>query len=142
MQDKSSGSSSLKGFAMKVTVGTGEKAVSASIEIGEQTCTFVNDCTLEKEELQSINKVNAEIMTTIINATTMLYTSISADSKARSEKYAEEAKTRNENETKRVENETKRLQNEIDENEKRREHEVRMHELRTSGTTKSPSTSR
>lgn len=135
MQDKSSGSSSLKGFAMKVTVGTGEKAVSASIEIGEQTCTFVNDCTLEKEELQSINKVNAEIMTTIINATTILYTSISADSKARSEKYAEEAKTRNENET-------KRLQNEIDENEKRREHEVRMHELRTSGTTKSPSTSR
>lgn len=113
---------------MKVTVGTGEKAVSASIEIGEQTCAFANDCTLEKDELQSINKVNAEIMTTIINATTMLFTAVNADAKIRNERYAEEAKIRNKNET-------KRLQNEIDENQKRREHEIHMHELRNGGTT-------
>ena len=126
---------------MKVTVGTGEKAVSASIEIGEQTCAFANDCTLEKDELQSINKVNAEIMTTIINATTMLFTAVNADAKIRNESYAEEAKIRNKNEAKRVENETKRLQNEIDENQKRREHEIHMQEMRT-GAVKGPLTGR
>ena len=125
MQDKSSGQSTLKGFAMKVTVGTGEKAVSASIEIGEQTCAFANDCTLEKDELQSINKVNAEIMNSIINASTMLFATVSAESKTRNENYAE-------NEKQRIANEAKRIDNELIENDKRRAHEITMQELRNS----------
>lgn len=92
MQDKSSGQSSLKGFVMKITMGTGEKAISTSIEIAEQTCAFANDCTLEKDELQSINKVNAEIMTSIINASTMLFTAANAQSQARNERYIENEK--------------------------------------------------
>ena len=130
MQDKSSGQTTLKGFMFKVTNGVGETAKSFTMEIAESTTNFNNDVSLEKDELNSINKVTSEVFGTLIGAMTTLVTLASADTQARNARYAEEAKVRNENET-------KRLQNDIDENEKRREHEIRMHELRANSTTKS-----
>lgn len=142
MQDKSSGQTTLKGFMFKVTNGVGETAKSFTMEIAESTTNFNNDVSLEKDELNSINKVTSEVFGTLISAMTTLVTLASADTQTRNARYAEEEKNRSANEAVRANNETLRIQTEANEAQNRREHEVRMHELRGNGTTKSPSTSR
>ena len=139
MQDKSSGQTTLKGFMFKVTNGVGETAKSFTMEIAESTTNFNNDVSLEKDELNSINKVTSEVFGTLISAMTTLVTLASADTQARNARYAEEEKNRN---AIRANNETLRIQTEANEAQNRREHEIRMHELRANSTTKSPSTSR
>ena len=139
MQDKSSGQTTLKGFMFKVTNGVGETAKSFTMEIAESTTNFNNDVSLEKDELNSINKVTSEVFGTLISAMTTLVTLASADTQARNARYAEEEKNRN---AIRANNETLRIQTEANEAQSRREHEIRMHELRANSTTKSPSTSR
>lgn len=130
MQDKSSGQTTLKGFMFKVTNGVGETAKSFTMEIAESTTNFNNDVSLEKDELNSINKVTSEVFGTLISAMTTLVTLASADTQARNARYAEEEKNRNANEAVRANNETLRIQTEANEAQNRREHEIRMHELR------------
>ena len=142
MQDKSSGQTTLKGFMFKVTNGVGETAKSFTMEIAESTTAFVNDVTLEKDELNSINKTNAEVFGTLVSAMTTLVTLAAADTQTRNARYAEQEKGAAERDAARIANETLRIKNEADEAQNRREHEVRMHELRTNSTTKSPSTAR